>query len=707
MSRSQRSRWGEERVLKALRSSKHGPLKVKELAKALGVPRGDYSGFRDHLLGLAESGKIYRVKGQRYAVPDKINLVVGTLSCARSGDGFVQPERGGDDVYVPPHAQESAMDGDQVVVRVEGKPRGRSPVGRVIKVLERARDTIVGTFHDSKGFGRVIPSDAKLGREIIIPGSEWKGATKGDIVVVRIDAYGSGRINATGHIQTVLGKPTDQGVDVLMIIHGHGLELEFPAEVNAAAEAAALERRREPGPNRVDRTGLLVFTIDPADAKDHDDALSIDTREDGTAEIGVHIADVSHFVEEGGAVDLEAFRRGTSVYLVDRVLPMLPHSLSSDACSLIPDADRFALSVFAVVDREGRVREHRFERTRIRSRARLSYEQAQEMLDASEADSDEARAVRALAEFARVLRRKRRARGSIDFDLPEAKVVLGSDGVPTEIRRVERLEAHRLVEDFMLMANELVAKTASDKKLPVLYRIHEPPPADKLHELKPFLAHLGHPLGRGKVEPRDLQAILERVKGRPEERLVSTVVLRSMSRARYDATNRGHFGLAARWYAHFTSPIRRYPDLWTHRVLSRCLIDGEEPSISWDHDAVEQAASRSSFRGRIAEAAERDSISLKKAQYMERHLGDVFEGTISGVTSFGIFVLLDDVFVEGLVHVNAMNDDYYVFQPQGHRLVGERTRKVFRLGDRATIQVSRVDRMERLIDFVLVDRDRV
>jgi ribonuclease R len=705
MSRSRK--WSEQRVLEGLRASKRGPLKVKELAKALGVAKGDYQAFRDHLRGLAEAGKIYRVKGQRYAVPDKINLVVGTLSCARSGDGFVQPERGGDDVYVPPHAQDSAMDGDQVVVRVEGKPRGRSPVGRVIKILDRARETIVGTFHASKGFGRVIPADAKLGREIIVPGPEWNGAADGDIVVVRIDSYGSGRTNATGHIQSVLGKPTDRGVDVLMIIHGHGLDLEFPAEVDSAASGAAREGRRDPGPNRVDRTDLLLFTIDPADAKDHDDALSIDVREDGSAEVGVHIADVSHFVEEGGAVDLEAFRRGTSVYLVDRVLPMLPHALSSDACSLIPDADRFALSVFAVLDREGRVREHRFERTRVRSRARLSYEEAQSMLDDPTPMSDEHRALRALAEFARVLRLKRKRRGSIDFDLPEAKVLLGSDGVPTEIRRVERLETHKLVEDFMLMANELVAKTASDKKLPVLYRIHEPPPADKLHELKPFLAHLGHPLGRGKVEPKDLQQVLERVRGRPEERLVSTVVLRSMSRARYDGTNRGHFGLAAKWYAHFTSPIRRYPDLWTHRVLARCLIDGEEPSVAWDHDAVEQAAARASFRGRIAEAAERDSVSLKKAEYMERHLGDVFRGTISGVTSFGLFVLLDDVFVEGLVHVNAMNDDYYVFQPQGHRLVGERSRRIFRLGDRTTIQVSRVDRMERLIDFVLVDETRV
>jgi ribonuclease R len=705
MSRSRR--WSEDRILKALRSSHRGPLKVKELARAMSVSKGDYPAFRDHLRGLADAGKIYRVKGQRYAVPDKINLVVGTLSCARSGDGFVQPERGGDDVYVPPHAQESAMDGDQVVVRVEGKPRGRSPVGRVIKILERARETVVGTFHPGKGFGRVIPADAKLGREIIVPGSDWNGAGKGDVVVVRIDAYGTERINATGHVQAVLGKPTDRGVDVLMIIHGHGLDLEFPDEVDAAASEAALRGRREPGAHRIDRTDLLLFTIDPADAKDHDDALSIDLREDGSAEIGVHIADVSHFVEEGGAVDLEAFRRGTSVYLVDRVLPMLPHALSSDACSLIPDADRFALSVFAVLDREGRVREHRFERTRIRSRARLSYEQAQAMLDDSAPESEARDAVRALADFARILRRKRKRRGSIDFDLPEARVVLGTDGVPTEIRRVERLEAHRLVEDFMLMANELVAKTASDKKLPVLYRIHEPPPADKLHELKPFLAHLGHPLGRGKVEPKDLQEILARVKGRPEERLVSTVVLRSMSRARYDGTNRGHFGLAAKWYAHFTSPIRRYPDLWTHRVLARCLIDGEEPSVTWDHDAVEQAAGRSSFRGRLADAAERDSIGLKKAQYMERHLGDIFEGTISGVTSFGIFVLLDDVFVEGLVHVNAMDDDYYVFQPQGHRLVGERSRKVFRLGDRATVQVSRVNRLERLIDFVLVDGKQV
>jgi ribonuclease R len=492
---------------------------------------------------------------------------------------------------------------------------------------------------------------------------------------------------------------------MLTVIHGHGLPLAFPDAVEDAARAALHARRGEAGSERMDRRDLHVFTIDPADARDHDDALSITVAEDGSAEVGVHIADVSHFVEEGGALDLEAFTRGTSVYLVDRVIPMLPAALSSDACSLLPDMDRFAVSVFATLDGQGRVREHRFERTTIRSRRKLSYEEAQALLDGPALEGEPTwESLKALGDLAQKIRNAREARGAIDFDLPEAKVLLGSKGEPVDIVRVERLEAHRLIEDYMLLANELVARAAEQQRLPVLYRVHDPPPTDKLVTLRQFLSYLGLGLGRGRVQPKDLQEVMARVRGKPEEGMVARVLLRSMSRAQYDGNNRGHFGLAARWYCHFTSPIRRYPDLWTHRVLIHCLLEGQPSEQRWTTEAIERIAVRSSDRERVAESAERESVDLKKVQYMERHLGEVFDGTISGVTAFGFFVTLDDVFVDGLVHVNSLEDDYYVFQEHAYRLVGERTRRTFRLGDRVTVLVSRVDRAERLVDFVLVTR---
>jgi ribonuclease R len=487
------------------------------------------------------------------------------------------------------------------------------------------------------------------------------------------------------------------------VIHDHGLPLAFPDNVVSAARDAVVRRRQEGGEHRTDRRDLHVFTIDPADAKDHDDALSIQSLGDESWEVGIHIADVSHFVGAGDEVDLEAFKRGTSIYLVDRVIPMLPHELSTDACSLLPETDRFAVSVFATVDSAGRIRDSRFERTEIRSRHKLSYEEAQAVLDNEKAiDPDTDEALRSLATLAEILREKRKDRGSLDFDLPEGRVLLGDGGKPVSILRIKRLESHRLVEAFMLLANEIVAHEAEQKRLPILYRVHEPPPTDKMLELQTLLGRLSYRVSRGKISQKDLQAVLKQVGGRPEEKLVSTVILRSMSRARYDTRNLGHYGLASDWYTHFTSPIRRYPDLWLHRVLVHALVEGRAVPEDWKGEGLKEKAQRCSVRERVAEVAERESVDLKKVEYMERYLGDEFSGTVSGVTSFGIFVLLDDVFVDGLVHVNSMTDDYYIFHQDRYMLVGERSHRTFRLGDRLEIQVARVDKEELFIDFTLV-----
>jgi ribonuclease R len=693
----------EQRVIDALRRSNRGPLKPKALAVAVGLDMNDYRDFKELLRELESRGVVYRVKGGRYAAPDRISVVPGRLSTIRSGDAFVRSDNAREaDVFVPMSDLNTAMDGDKVAVRIESRPRGKNPVGRVIKVLERAHPTVVGTLHSGRKMNYVVPLDPKMGPDIVVPHGDEGDAAEGDVVVVRVVSYGQRRHGPVGEVERALGSISEPGVDVLSVLFGYGLDLEFEDRIEAVARAAA-DEAVEPGPGREDARDLLVFTIDPEDAKDHDDALSVRVVGEELWEVGIHIADVSHYVPKGGAVDVEALNRGTSVYLVDRTVPMLPHALSSDACSLKPDVDRYAVSLFCTLDAHGRLRESRFARTVIRSRHRLAYEDAQGILDGSLSKGRETdRAVRLLDRIATLLRRRRVKRGSIDFDLPEARVVLDEGGEPVDITKVERLSSHRLVEDFMLLANQVVAKTAGDRRLPVLYRIHESPTQEKTDKLRDFLATLGHTLPKRALKPRDLQAVLERVEGRPEEKLVSTVVLRSMQRARYSADNLGHFGLALDDYAHFTSPIRRYPDLVTHRAIIRALIEGEAIPESW-HRELDEVAERSSWREELATKAERDSVDLKKVEFMERHLGDEFDGTVAGVTAFGFFVLLDRYFVEGLVHVNALEDDYYEFREEEYALVGSRRGRRFRLGDRVRIQVSRVDTEERHVDFRLLE----
>ena len=696
---------GPDAVIEELRTSARGPLKAKQLARALDVESDDYKAFQGLLEELEGRGRIYQVKGRRYAVPEKINLVVGRISVTRKGDGFVDPEEGTtlQDVFVPGSSLDTAMDGDRVVARVEEYPRNRNPVGRVIKVLERAHPRIVGTYHRQRKFGFVEPQEPRLGRDVLIPQGDEGDAADGVVVVVRITSYGDGKLNPVGEVETVLGRMDEPGVDVLSILYGHGLPLDFPDAVEEEARRVARERRSVDLEGRTDRRDLHVFTIDPADAKDHDDALSVTEVGEKLWEVGIHIADVSHFVDPGDPIDLEALERGTSVYLVDRVVPMLPHVLSSDVCSLRPDEDRYAVSLFVTLDPKGRVQEHRFERTVLRSRHRLSYEEVSEVLNGNESiDPETDRSIHLLNTLATELRKKREQRGSLDFDLPEARVVLGDEGEPVDIQEVQRLESHQLIEDFMILANEVVARQASRDDVPLLYRIHEPPKQDRLDELRDFLATLGYRLPKRATRPKDLQRILEEVEGRAEEKLVSTVILRSMNRARYDPDNVGHFGLASRWYAHFTSPIRRYPDLLVHRAIIRAFIEDRPVPDRWSGHDLGSIAERTSARERVADQAERDSVDLKKVEFMERHLGDVFEGTISGVTSFGFFVLLDRYFVEGLVHVNTL-DDYYVFQEAHQALVGDRTRRRFRIGDRVRIQVARTDKQERHIDFQLLE----
>jgi len=700
---SEQDRKLSERVIAALNDSERGPLKTKELARALDIDAADYRNFRGFLVGMERAGTLYRVKGQRYAVASRLDLVTGSISVTRDGHGFIRPDDAGEDVYVPAHRLTTAMNGDRVVSRIERRPPGRNREGSVLRILERARESIVGTLHRGRRLTYVTPLDVRLKKDVLVtPGAEGD-ADDGQIVVVRLTSYGEGRVGPSGEVVEVLGNLSDPGVDVLAVAHGFGLALDFPPDVVAAAEDAAARGTREEGPDRVDRTELLAFTIDPADAKDHDDALSIVALDDGLVEVGVHIADVSHYVRPGSPVDIEAASRGTSVYLVDRTIPMLPPVLSNEVCSLNPERDRFAVSLFVVLDADGRVTSRRYERTVICCDVGLSYEEAQAVLDGEGSVSPEVdEALRRLDDYARLIRRARRERGALDFDLPEAKVVLDDEGRPIDIRRRERKESHRLVEDYMILANEVVASDLEARDLSTMYRVHERPPREKVEALADTLSRYGVKVSTRKaMTPSDLQSVLDTVRGRPEEALVSNLVLRAMAKARYHTENLGHFGLASTGYLHFTSPIRRYPDLIAHRVLTEVLVHGGAQPYP-DRNELTLEAERSSAREQAAQEAERASVALKKVEFMERHLGEIFAGRITGVAAFGFFVSLDDFLVEGLVHVSSLRDDYYHFAERDHVLVGEKGGRTFRMGERVEVQVARVDKEARQIDFAVV-----
>ncbi len=705
------------------------PVQIREIAEGLGIRRADRRALQRVLRELVEAGTLYRGRGRRFAVPGRLRLVVGRLKAVRraSGGGYVVPEDGGQDVFVRSGDLGSAVDGDRVVARLEGVGRGGRPEGSVVRVLERGRRTIVGRLHrpavgrqptrrrdgkagpasstgatDEGVLGWVVPEDPALTRHVLAAGSEAGPAAEGDVVVVRVTDWGDARRGPSGVIERVLGPADAPGVDVLAIVHGHELPTEFAAA--AVEEAERLRARGIPAEQQAGRTdfrSVLVFTIDPSDARDHDDALSFRPAADGSAEVGVHIADVSHYVGAGGPIDAEARERATSVYLVDGVIPMLPEPLSSDLCSLLPGVDRLTVSVVFRVDSTGAVQSATITPSIVRSRHRLTYEEAQAVLDGDasiDAETDDA--LRRLAAFARGLRARREARGSLDFDLPEARVFLDAAGQPIAIRSAPRHESHRLVEDLMLLANETVGQRALRSGLPFLYRVHEPPDETRLAELAELARAMGYPTGKGPLTPGSLQRLLAGVEADVAGRLFATLALRSMKAARYSERDVGHFGLAVHGYTHFTSPIRRYPDLVVHRLVRAGFLDRAAGRSPVPLEQLATIARHASDRERVAQAAERDSVNLKKVRFMERHVGDVFEGTISDVRPFGFFVLPDEHFVEGLVHVSNLGDDYYRWVEERFLLKGERTGRRFALGQRIRVRLSSVDVEQRRIDFV-------
>ncbi len=692
-------------IIRFLQKRAQRPVRLKEIARGLEVGTQEYGGLKRLIRKMEEAGEIYRVRRRRYALPERINLAVGRLQVTRGGHGFVLQEAGEADVFVPASRLGNAFDGDRVVARVERRRKGQNPEGSVVKVLERARSQVVGVYRRSGRYGYLIPRAEGMRRDVFIPSGGGVPARDGELAVARIVDWGSDHHDPVGEIVKVLGQPGAPGVDVLAIAFSHELPFDFPAEVESEAERltgwtidpAELARR-------TDLREKLIFTIDPEDAKDHDDAISIEPLGPDRWQIGVHIADVSHFVTERSEIDLEAFRRGTSVYLVDRVLPMLPEVLSGNICSLKAGEDRLALSVQLQMNALGKVLSLELAGTVIRSRAALSYQQAQAIIDGKEtAEAGLATALRQLRDLADRLRKARQQRGGLDFDLPESRVIVNAAGEPTDVQQLMRLETHRLIEEFMILVNESVARLAMRRALPFIFRIHEPPDPDRLERLREFVAGLGFSLPKNAhVAPRALQKLLSAVEDQPAEAVISTLVLRSMKQARYSAELAGHFGLGSGGYTHFTSPIRRYPDLVIHRIIRAAILEGA-PIRDSLREELASVAQQASLRERQAMEAERESVDLKRMEYMERHLGDIFDGTINGVTSYGLFVLLDGVLAEGLIHVSRLEDDYYHYREEDHSLVGEVRRRRFRLGDRVAVQVLRVDREARKLDLALVE----
>ncbi|WP_166240894.1 ribonuclease R [Paenibacillus turpanensis] len=705
-----------QEVLEFMREEAYKPMTVQELEKHYGIEDSD--DFKDLvrvLNELEESGQIMRTRTDRYGIPERMNLLRGKLQVHAKGFAFFIPEdRDHPDVYIHANDLKSGMNGDIVLIRItlKGMHGGRME-GEVVRIVTRANDQLVGTFTSYESYGFVQPDDKRLTKDVFIPQHAFMGAVSGQKVVVKIVSFPEGRTSAEGEIVEVLGHKDDPGVDILSIIRKHRLPEAFPAEVMAEAEKAPDTIREPELAGRRDLRDRVIVTIDGEDAKDLDDAVNVELLENGNYLLGVHIADVGYYVKEGSELDREAYNRGCSVYLVDRVIPMLPHRLSNGICSLNPKVDRLTMSCEMEIDPEtAKVVRHDIFTSVIRTKERMTYTNVRKILMDEEPELMERYAdlvpmFRHMKDLAMKLRWQRMQRGAIDFDFTEAKVIVDESGKPVDIVKRERSIAEMIIEEFMLAANETVAEHFHWMKVPFLYRIHEDPDPEKLLHFTQFVSNFGYVVrGKGnKIHPRALQSILEEIKGAKEETVISTVLLRSMKQAKYDHESKGHFGLAAEYYSHFTSPIRRYPDLIIHRVMREVFENGgalTEERQEYLQTRMADIAQQSSERERVAVDAERDTEALKKAEFMMDKVGEEFEGIISSVTSFGMFIELENT-VEGLIRLSDLNDDYYHFHEQYLALIGERTSKIYRIGDEVRVRCARVSMEEHSIDFELVD----
>jgi ribonuclease R len=685
------------------------PLAFDELARAL-----DLSGEEDLIalgrrLGAMErDGQLLRNRKDAYCVVNRRDLIAGRVIGHPDGFGFVRPDEGGDDLYLYPKDMKALFHGDRVVVRVAGRDRRGRLEGAIVEVLERNTRTVVGRLYQEGGVGFVVPDNKRLSHDIVIPSDRLAGAAQGQIVVAEITDQPTKRTQPIGRITEVLGDHMAPGMETDIAIRAHDLPVDWPAEVEAEIAGLTAEVPESAKEGRVDLRGLPLVTIDGADARDFDDAVYCEPKPKGW-KLLVCIADVSAYVMPGTALDREGHNRGNSVYFPDRVIPMLPEILSNGLCSLNPEVDRLCMTAELYLSADGKVARTRFFQAVMRSKARLTYDQVAAML----VDADPELCARhrtllphlqALHALFKVLHAARVERGAIDFDTIETKFEFNEQGRIKAVVPLVRNDAHRLIEECMLAANVAAARLFERKKIPALYRIHDLPSEEKLADLREFLGQLGLRLPGGpKPTAADYAELLGQVKDRPDRHLIQTVLLRSMQQAMYSADNLGHFGLAYPAYTHFTSPIRRYPDLIVHRTIKHLLAGGTAADLDYSKSELQQIGEHCSGTERRADEATRDANDWLKCELMQDKLGERFDGTITSVTSFGIFVQLDEIYVDGLVHITALDNDYYHFDPIGHRLHGERTGTVYRLGDRLRIQVAAVNLDERKIDFVLAE----
>lgn len=697
-----------ENILDFMREQAYKPCNRQELSEIFGVSKIEYKSFKKLLNEMEKNGDIVKNRTSHYGVPERMGLIIGKLQGNAKGFGFVICEEDLPDIFIPSSYMNGALNGDRVVAKISREVKGTKKCeGEIIRILERANKTIIGVYEDSRNFGFVVADDIKISQDIFIPKSQKSTAKSGDVVIAEITLWPEKRRNPEGKIIEVLGNKRDTGIDILTIIKKFKLPEKFPEAVEAFAANIPDEIPKEEYDRREDLRNIKMVTIDGEDAKDLDDAVSIEKLPNGNYKLGVHIADVSNYVTQNNPLDKEALKRATSVYLIDRVIPMLPRKLSNGICSLNPKVDRLALSCFMEIDKEGKVLDHKISESVIKTNERMTYTDVTKMLK----DKDEETIKRydylyedfkAMSELEQILYNKRIKRGAIDFDFQESKIILDEKGKPIEIKPYEREIANRIIEEFMLVCNETIAEHFFWANVPFVYRIHEDPDSEKLEKFNDFVHNLGYIVRwSAEVHPKQLQEVIEKVKGKKEETVVSTLLLRSLKQARYSPECSGHFGLAARYYCHFTSPIRRYPDLMIHRVI-KAYLNGRLDDKSYKKlvGTVDYAAVQSSEMERVAQEAEREVDDLKKAEYMAERIGEEYDGIVSSVTSFGMFVELPNT-VEGLIHISALTDDYYVYDEKFLSLIGERTKKIYKLGDEVRIRVDRVNLDSHEIYFQL------
>ena len=682
------------------------PMKLKELAILLQVPKDQRNELKRVMDALEAEGKVHVSSKGKYS-KGEAKHIVGTYTAHARGFGFVVVEGEAEDIFISEDDANGAFHNDQVEIVIKATPAGKRREGKITKILSHGTTTLVGYFQKNKSFGFVIPDNQRFVQDVFVPLERSKGAVTGHKVVVELTKYGDNNKKPEGKVIEILGHVNDPGVDIVSIVKGYDLPTEFPEKVLNQAERVAKDVSTADMAGRMDLRDWTMVTIDGEDAKDLDDAISI-TKEDGNYILGVHIADVTNYVQEKSALDREALKRGTSVYLVDRVIPMLPHTLSNGICSLNAGEDRLALSCIMTINEKGSVIDHKIAETVVHIDERMSYTSVKKILE--EEDALEIERYRELvpmfklmAELSRILREKRTQRGSIDFDFPETKMILDESGKPIEIKPYDRNVATKIIEDFMLLANETVAEDYFWQEIPFVYRTHEAPDEDKIKKLVTFIHNFGHSMhiSNREVRPKEIQKLLAKVEGTAEDALISRLALRSMKQAKYTPENTGHFGLAASYYCHFTSPIRRYPDLQIHRIIKENLRGrmNEERRDHYDRILTE-VAKQSSQRERLAEEAERETVKLKKVEYMSSRIGEEFEGVISSITKWGIYVELPNT-IEGLIHVTNLYDDHYNYIEESYEMVGEHTGKTYKLGQTVMVRVIGTSKVERTIDFEL------